>query len=334
MSSKKPDGKKKSSETVRRERKNDYAKAGRRSKTGGKNRGNGKGSAIDTPSAYNFVARAEVLYHSQGTKIDERDLLALQDGVLGVYGIKTEEGVVVVECFDCGGKSSIKVLASTVPWVSVAEYFLYCYLLEREKLQQVTGEYLFRKQLALFSFLKSNLPKKPKVVNVTSADVVSIATGRKIGEKEQAKLARQQAERKAQTSRQFRINEMRRDPITLHQAISGSVGNFVLRDGEHEAVIQHCVEGGGDHVVRVMYLSDEHPLRKDGCIDTLDGKATFVYVGQVRNGEVRSTDYSAERLSELEVKAKNALIGFLRQQLDSVGINLKPTLVTKMQKSA
>lgn len=330
----KPDGKKKSSNKSNRERKSEFTKAGRHSKSGGKNRGQGKDGDANTPIAFNFTARAEILYHSPDTKIDERDLLAIQDGVLGVYGIKTEEGVIVVECFDCGGKPSIKVLASTVTGVSVAEYFLYCYLLEREHLQQVTGEYIFRKQLALFDFLKSNLPKKPKVVNVTSADVVSIATGRAIDKKEQVKIARRAEAARVDLPRQVAVKEMQRSTITLHQAIAGSMGNIVLNgDGNHMAILQHYVVGA-DHLVKAMHLSDEHPLRKDGCIDTLDGKATFVYVGQVRNGEVRSTDYYAERFSELEVKAKNALIGFLRQQLALVGLNLKPTLIAKMQKSA
>lgn len=221
------------------------------------------------------------------------------------------EGEVVLEVFiNKNSKPSVRIVESTVPNLVASRAFIPIYLLYGDTIEQVTDEDTYALQLMLFSFLKAELAELlvPRPVAVA----VERPTAKKMGEKEQAKLAlrkaKQVAEAKAQADNKAKLEAMREQALRVSRVASGAIGYADMSNLSGDLIVLFGKEGA-DHFAKVAYISEKHMLRLVG-VDV----GTKVYGGQILNGHIDRLDHGADKLSSDQVKALNALIGYIRDR--------------------
>jgi hypothetical protein len=247
-------------------------------------------------------------------KTSEDDIQQMLDGVLGLYGMKTDQGTLIVSAEQVKGKSALCVASSTVPNIVPSRAFLYAHLLERPTLDQVVPDEIYQHQLELFTFIQANKPAKKEEVPLT-------ASGRPMGARERAKLARRKTEVK-QASHGLStagdiVPHLKKGAITLRDAALGKIGHVVIGHATGETIIKYC-QIGADKVVEIVHMDENNLLKIAGCKN-----GTKVYVGQLMKGEIDQIDRAMHRMTDAEVKAANAFITFLREQLAICGIKLR-----------
>ena len=245
------------------------------------------------------------------------DLFAGKPGLY--YKKATGEGEVVLEVFiNKNSKPSVRVVESTVPNLVASRAFIPVHLLHRDTIERVTDEDTYALQVMLFSFLKVEPPEL--LLPLPIAVTVEQPTEKKMGKKEQAKLARRQAEEKARTAEEedskAKLEAMRKQALRMSRIASGAIGYADMSNLSGDLIVLFGKDGA-DHVATVAYIAAKHMLRLVG----VEG-GTRVYGGQILNGHVDRLDHGADKLSADKVKALNALIGYIRDRFTEDNIRI------------
>jgi hypothetical protein len=245
------------------------------------------------------------------------DLLAGRPGLY--YKKATGEGEVVLEVFiNNNSKPSVRVVESTVPNLVASRAFIPVHLLYHDTIEQVTDEDTYALQVMLFSFLKVELAEL--LLPLPIAVTVEQPTEKKMGKKEQAKLARRQAEEKARAAEkadnEAKLRAMRDQALPMSRIASGAIGYADMSNLSGDLIVLFGKDGA-DHVAQVTHIGAKHMLRLVG-VDV----GTRVYGGQILNGHVDRLDHGADKLSADKVKALNALIGYIRDRFTEHNIRI------------
>lgn len=244
----------------------------------------------------------------------------LPAGRPGLYYKKaTGEGEVVLEVFiNNNSKPSVRVVESTVPNLVASRAFIPVHLLYHDTIEQVTDEDTYALQVMLFSFLKVELAEL--LLPLPIAVTVEQPTEKKMGKKEQAKLARRQAEEKARAAEkadnEAKLRAMRDQALPMSRIASGAIGYADMSNLSGDLIVLFGKDGA-DHVAQVTHIGAKHMLRLVG-VDV----GTRVYGGQILNGHVDRLDHGADKLSADKVKALNALIGYIRDRFTEHNIRI------------
>lgn len=309
---------------------------------------------------FDEVEVAETTYEQTGTETFDSmfarasdDMKSMLNGIVGLYGLTTGEGQVILEVFT-GKRSNLQVIDSTDPQVSAERVYIPVKCVFHNTLDKVTDDKTYGLQLAIYTFIRSELgqlileikKEREEARKALRSDLLEIHTaaidaGReavklasaepqgKAGKKQLKKMADKMRQQEAWAAQQRVIENMRRDAISLREAATGKQGWVVMTHTSGDLIVLYGMVGP-DKIAQVVHLDRNHILRLAG-VDV----GTKVYVGQVRAGEIDRIDQVNHRLTAEQVKAGNALITHLRDQLEANGIKLiAPSRNLRLVKSA
>jgi hypothetical protein len=252
-----------------------------------------------------------------------KNLAGILDGVPGIYGLKTSEGIVIFDVFP-SKKVSVAVLASTIPGITPSRAFLPIYLLGWENLPQVTDDATYKKQVEIYKTLRPELIEE--ISRRAEGAKVAAEQATKIAETEAQARSKKIAEANDRATQATALAAMRGRAIPIAQAAFGKLGYVDLSGDGAELIVQFASEGA-DKAVRVEYISASHPLRLVGV-----EKGEKLFAGQVLRGNLDR--FESERLTSKAVKTKEALISFIRRKMDAAGVHLKAKPALRLVKAA
>jgi hypothetical protein len=228
---------------------------------------------------------------------------------VGLYKLKTERGEVALRATLRGRTVHVNVESSTVPDIAPSTVSVPIYLLRRNAINQVTDDVTYAAQLTLFMFLRIELAELLNVERNNAAHI-PVTDGKQVRKKEKVKFANRRDEetKRAQEimGKATALHSMRKQAISATAAGSGAIGYVDMSNMSGELIVLFGKDGA-DHVAQVAFIGDKHVLRLAG-VDV----GTRVFGGQILVGHVDRHDYGVSYLTPDEVRAKNALIGYIR----------------------
>lgn len=265
-------------------------------------------------SRLGYTGKVEQLYQHSCTQLGK-----LADGVQDTYGIKTDEGIVILDTRFHRGQNAIFVVESTVEnIVPDHEYFVPVSCMRHDELRQVTPDNIFKWQVKLHNFLRPILApfygvkKKVEEVkdsstpkNLTEADKEAIAAAEERRDRKgQNKFAKKRDEQK----RAIALFNMRRHCVPAMKIATGNIGYCDL-SSETGDLIANFYYVGNDKHVKVEYLSDNHVLQLAGI-----KVGDWIFASCIPRGEVDQIDRT--RMSSDDFRKRSILAEHLREQLE------------------
>lgn len=250
------------------------------------------------------------------------NLGGIADEVAGFYLFEENERKVVVEVFHAKSKVNLKVVYSEVPELTACGAFVPVHLLSAETLDQITPDHVYAQQCAIHAFVKPKLASwKKENETVKAVDVPLTASGKPMGAKELAKQQRKAAEAalaaRKEADRKAALQAMRARAMSVTTAaMTGKIGYVDFSGNQGDLIVQHR-ESGGDKIVEVAFIGDNHILRLAG-VDV----GTKVFHGQIMAGKIDASDHGVNKLTKEEIHAKTSFIGFVRGKLEEAHIRL------------
>ncbi|MFA6608388.1 MAG: hypothetical protein WCT07_00530 [Candidatus Paceibacterota bacterium] len=266
-------------------------------------------------SRVTYAEHVEQIYMQSSTLLGK-----LADGLIDIYGHKSDAGIIILEVKEVNLKSAIFVLESTVPGIIPnKEAFIPVSTLRFSELRQVTGDSLFAWQEKLHGFLrpliapfyvtmvkKSEESAKVASSNLTELDRIAIAAA----EERRIKKAQDNfAQKKAKQNQEMILRHMRKSCMSVMKIVSGNIGYCDLSSSSGDLIVNFYFDGA-DRKVRIEYINENHMLVLTGLKinDT-------VFASNILQGKVDRTN-----MNDADFNKRSILMNHIRQQMEARGI--------------